>query len=332
MACLTLALASPARATPSAKLTYSRGHGAERCPEEPELRRSVAARLGYDLFFPWAAVTVVVEITKARARGFHARVEIVDSHGLVRGQRAIDATSEDCGDVVRAVALAISIAVDDFDIETVPPPTTSEPLPPPVATPPERSAPPPPPAPAKDRPPPARPEPRRHAPGRVSLEGSVAPIVSLGVAPTAAFGMSANLGARYRMLSLELEGRGDLPAAGNPTSNGRIDTYVLLGSVAPCVHADVTLASSLEACALFSLGTFHESGSDLQSPHTGSAPYAAAGARVGVELPLRGPVFYVAHVDGLATLTRHSVQIDGQTVFTLPPLAASVGFGAGLHF
>jgi hypothetical protein len=32
------------------------------CPDEPALRKAVAARVGYDPFFPWAEQTVVVQI------------------------------------------------------------------------------------------------------------------------------------------------------------------------------------------------------------------------------------------------------------------------------
>jgi hypothetical protein len=46
-----------AYATPSARLVYSRGHGAESCPDEHALREAVAARVGYDPFFPrWSAL------------------------------------------------------------------------------------------------------------------------------------------------------------------------------------------------------------------------------------------------------------------------------------
>src|SRR5579859_7764190 len=99
-------------ASPSAKLTYVRGSGAEKCPDEGALRKAVATRLGYDPFFPWATTTVVAEVTASR-RGFHGQVQILDEHGDLRGRRALDATSGDCADMVRALALAISIAVDD---------------------------------------------------------------------------------------------------------------------------------------------------------------------------------------------------------------------------
>jgi hypothetical protein len=51
-----------AGATPQARLVYSRGTGAEDCADEHALRRAVAARIGYDPFFPWAPKTVVASM------------------------------------------------------------------------------------------------------------------------------------------------------------------------------------------------------------------------------------------------------------------------------
>jgi hypothetical protein len=58
--------ASSARAAPTSRLTYVRGPGAEKCPDEAELRRAVAERLGYDPFFPAANRTIVAEITRTQ--------------------------------------------------------------------------------------------------------------------------------------------------------------------------------------------------------------------------------------------------------------------------
>jgi hypothetical protein len=327
----TWALASPALATPSAKLTYLRGPGAERCPDEAELRKAVAARLGYDLFFPWATKTVVAEISKAR-KGFHGRVKIVDEQGLVRGERAIDATSDDCGDVMRALALAISIAVDDFDLDAAPPPT---PAPPPAPVPPLAPEPPEvlePPA-GSSLPPrtperPAGPATDSGPPRGFEVEAWLTPLVSAGVAPQGSLGVIVGAGALYHAVSLGLEARGDLPASGGDAPSGRVRTFVLLGSLVPCFHEP----SPLFVCGLVSAGTFQEQGEGLRAPRSGAAPFGAVGGRFGVELPLSRLAFFVAHADGLATLTRHTVQIDGQGAFTLPPFSASIGFGAGVRF
>src|SRR4051794_27128190 len=92
-ACVGLALCAltqEARATPSAKLVYVRGSGATTCPDETELRRAVATRLGYDPFFPAASKTVIAQVSRAgTVTGYHGRVQIVGDDGNIRGEREL---------------------------------------------------------------------------------------------------------------------------------------------------------------------------------------------------------------------------------------------------
>src|SRR5205823_12136080 len=125
-----LLLTGTSYATPSARLIYVQQSGAERCPDEQQLRSAVAARLGYDPFFPTAQQTVIAEISHAK-RGFRGRVEVVDDAGHARGERVIDSASEDCAEMMRSLALAISIAVDDLDVA----PAVKSPAPPPSSSP-----------------------------------------------------------------------------------------------------------------------------------------------------------------------------------------------------
>jgi hypothetical protein len=166
------------------------------------------------------------------------------------------------------------------------------------------------------------------APSPLLFEAWVTPLASIGVAPETAMGIIASFGVRYRAYSVDLEARGDLPATGGDAPSGAVRTFLFVGSVAPCLRAPAPFLF----CALASAGTFHESGVGIRDPRSGSAPYGAAGLRLGLELPLTKLAFFLAHADGLATLARHAVQIDGVNAFTLPPVTASVGFGVGVHF
>jgi hypothetical protein len=326
---LVLAVASflPAQAwsSPTARLTYVRASGAERCPDEGELRKAVAARLGYDPFFPWARATVVAEVA-GRPRGFHGHVTILDEHGLARGERTLDATSESCDDMVRALALTISIAIDDLATEFAPPP-------PPAAAPASS------PSPTSPEAGPSSSAPAvEHTPGparaagmageHVSWAGWGAPIASFGVAPTGTLGLHLDAELRYRSFSLGLEGRADLPSSISTAVGGRVSTQVVLGAVVPCLREP----SPLFVCGLLAAGVFSESGVDVAAPQSRSALYAAPGLRVGIELPLNQSLFFVGHADGLVALLRHTVELDQTAVFTVPPGALSVGFGAGARF
>jgi hypothetical protein len=103
-------------ATPSSRLTYERGIGAELCPDESTLRRAVEQRLGYDPFFPWADRTMVARI-RADATGLHGTVELLDAAGLVQGSRELSAPAPECAELVAGMALAISIAIDPTSVD-----------------------------------------------------------------------------------------------------------------------------------------------------------------------------------------------------------------------
>ena len=83
-----LASTTIAFAAPSSRLVYGRGEGAEQCPDELALRRAVAARIGYDPFFPWARVTVTAEVRRI-AEKLQGRVTIIDPNGTKKGAREL---------------------------------------------------------------------------------------------------------------------------------------------------------------------------------------------------------------------------------------------------
>ena len=68
MAGLLAGAAARAQTRRTAVLTYTRGAGAEACPDEPAVRRAVMDRLGYDPFRPEAAVAVTASIARVRGR------------------------------------------------------------------------------------------------------------------------------------------------------------------------------------------------------------------------------------------------------------------------
>ena len=110
MAITLLALRS-AHAFPSSRLTYVRNKGTEQCPVESVVRSEVATRLGYDPFFVWAERTIVAQLYRD-GRGFRATVQLLDDKGVVLGSRALHSSSDDCAELVKAMALAISISID----------------------------------------------------------------------------------------------------------------------------------------------------------------------------------------------------------------------------
>jgi hypothetical protein len=100
-----------ADASLQAGLVYGRSGAAESCPDESSLRRAVAARVGYDPFFPMAPQTAVVTIADEGGR-LVAHIQLVDEAGRAHGARELDSALADCGSLFDTVVLTVSIAID----------------------------------------------------------------------------------------------------------------------------------------------------------------------------------------------------------------------------
>jgi hypothetical protein len=321
--------------TPTVRLRYQRGPGAERCPEESELRNQIAARLGYDPIREQATNEIVAAIEKT-PRGLEGRVEIRDEAGKRKGRRVLTSTSLDCTELASALTLAISIAADPLSLGRAPAASVHAPA--------SASVPSPPPPPASASP--------------VAASASVAPVEAaapaslpaapaasredvvpvrprlllgvhhaFGAGPARAWGLDFGLGARRGVLSLGLEGRVDWAGAPKPvrsgdgadgTSVGTVEASIFAGSVVPCLHVQRGL---LVACALGSVGVIQGRGQGVSVPRKQTTTYAAAGLRLGVEVPVVGPLALGVHGDVLANLTRTTLRLDGVEAWASSPIA-----------
>jgi hypothetical protein len=127
------------------------------------------------------------------------------------------------------------------------------------------------------------------------------------------------------------EGRGDLAVTTTlyrgAMSDGEFDTSVLMGSLVPCAFRGV-----LEGCVLLSGGTVRASARDLLMPQQVSAPFLAVGARVGLEIPFGSVLSGGVHVDVLAPITETVLRVNGEPVWTSPPVSAALGATVGARF
>jgi len=305
-------------ASPSAKLVYVRGGGTDACPDETALRKAVATRLGYDPFFPVAHKTVVVQVT--RAKGYRAHVQIVGDDGKVRGERDLSTKGDDCGELTSAIALAISVALDDLD-EPEPSP------PPPPPSPPAREEPLPPPPPV-DRPPPAREEPA--PPPRTPITGAIAigPTVAFGNAPAPAAGAAIAASLRISSVALRLDVRGDLPASSSITPSGKVSTTGFTATASLCLRAKIPFA-----CLGAGSGLFASSTEGLERNASDSAPLAVAVMKIGVDAAFSERFFIEPVVDLGANIARHRIHIDdGRTIYEMPSVWLSAGILGGITF
>jgi hypothetical protein len=330
-----LALLTPLRsaaANPSARLVYSRTRDTASCPDEPALRKAVAARVGYDPFFPWAKQTVVVQVRREHGT-FAARVQLVDEEGVAHGTRELSSTQNDCTELFDATALAISIALDaseppaDAVTESASAPTPSPPSPnqpplphsapsspTPIAQPPPDIEP--------DTPTPPSTSPRRFFAGLDALG-------SFGMDPSIALGGVVFAGARWRFLSVALELRVDAPSSTNVTANNAqgssVASWMYAGDFVPCAH--YRFAS---LCAVGLVGSL-QAHSDAEVSFTRSAILGAVGGRVGGEWGITQALALRAHVDLLGNLAPTSLLIDGRS-WTASPVSVSTGVGLVVRF
>jgi hypothetical protein len=318
---LVAALSTVAHAEPKAQLTYVREPGAEACPDESEVRKAVAQRLGYDPFGERPLSTVAVTVGRS-AKGVRARIEITDAAGEPTGSRELTSRQADCMELAWAVELAISLAIDPLHFADAPPPSVA----------PAQAAPAPatetnvlaPPAPVAAPPAPAIArvlEPKR----RYRLGAGAFAV--LGSSPTVAFGFRATAGVRARLWSMNLEARADIPAAA-PAAGGTVATGVYAGALVPCFHQLM-----FAGCGLVVLGAHHAIGTGYPNANDPWAFYAALGVRAAIEVKLNNRLELQVAADLLAPLTRIKLQLDGiDTVFETPAVSGAFHFALAGYF
>ena len=146
--------------------------------------------------------------------------------------------------------------------------------------------------------------------------------VTAGIAPAAAFGATVSFSVRRSALSIGLEGRADLPRSASLSTGGELRTAVLTAGVAPCIHNGI-----FAACAVGLVGSMRGEASAISSPRGDSSLYAAAGARIALELPVTAALAVRPQVDGLVAVARPELRLNDAIVWTAPPFCASFGVG-----
>jgi hypothetical protein len=315
-----LVLAAPrAEASPSAKLVYVRGAGAEVCPPEADLRQAVAVRLGYDPFFPAASKTVVAQISRV-PKGFRGRVQIVGDDGNVRGERDIATTGDDCGELTSAIALAVSIALDDLDEPSPsgppdPPAPAAEPIPP-AATP---------------SPEPARAQPREGQPTtkpsptatRMELTGSVGPTISIGTAPVV-LGAGVALGLQFPRVAARLDVRAEHTFSQEMATGGQVSTDVALAIGSLCLRFGLPFA-----CAGGGAGIIWSHTEGLARPASDRALVPIMALRLGVQAPLGARFYLEPSIEAGGNFTPQRVVVDGRSGYEVPALWGVLGVHVG---
>jgi hypothetical protein len=334
-ACLgfaSLVTARQAYGSPAARLVYARAPEAASCPDETALRSAIAARLGYDPFFPWAKQTVVVQVWR-EGRRFRARLQLVGETGLAHGTRVLASEQTTCAELFDAAALAISIAMDSLPKESSPPPDCgpglgvrcpTDPAPTPTPAPESPPTPDAPPAPAVTPTPALAASPR---PG-LRFEVGVDALGVIGVEPGPTVGGAAFVGLRARSASVSFEVRGDAPASTeSAASPGRVRAWSLQAAFVPCArYRDAAL------CAIGVLGLLRGDSTGITDPRADAGLFVATGARVAFDWPLSERLSLRTHLDATLDLRRAHLEVGGVDAWTAPLVAGAAGAGLAANF
>jgi hypothetical protein len=85
-------------------------------------------------------------------------------------------------------------------------------------------------------------------------------------------------------------------------------------------------------CATASVGVIDGGGVDIATPRSGAAPYAATGARVGLDLPIAAKLFLRLQVDAAYVVDPVTIRVSGDDPFTVSPIVAALGAAGVVRF
>jgi hypothetical protein len=331
-----LVVASTARADELvATLEVTHDAASERCLDREDLVLRVASRLGRDPFLAEAPLRFRVSASRA-VRESVVLLEMFDAAGASLGSR--EWRRGRCDAALRAeVALALTLLIReareaDPVVEEPPAAPLIEPTPiepPPVAEPTTQPAPQPAALPnaAVARRTAAAPSGAAGPGVEVRFELAVFAVVLLDVAPLPAAGVGLDVGLRIgEVFSVGLEGRFDIPVDTPLSGGGRVETSIVMGGAYACGRYVY-----VGGCVIGAVGALRATGQDLVSATTATTTYATAGARVFGEY-LVGPVMFQLRFDVLPAIVRTSLEVSGDTVWSLPAVSFAVGGGVGAIF
>jgi hypothetical protein len=361
LAGLAWVMPSHAVAGQSARLVYSRTAEASSCPDEHGLRQAVARRLGYDPFVAASMNTVVAELRgEGEGEGLKARVYVIREGNQAGGSRELASPSRDCTELLAAIALAISIAVDPdaLDrIEQTPAPAAGSAsgaekqpdAPAPVdaqvsrQTKPEQ-----PPAPSAattngkspeklpSRTPIASPS-ESHQEASFSV-GVAASGATKGPAPWPSVGMSLFASVRLRNWAVFVEPEATVPSTSEPKSSGsKVRIWTIGGNASGGYWFGPLYVGALFDAVVLNAQGLNAQGHNVDSPKRAHPLLASAGLRLGYALNLTKHLAVVARADGLIALRPLEMKLNvdsdnSESLYKTPPAFARFGLGLDYGF
>jgi hypothetical protein len=330
-AALLAAVASSARGQSSPRAdatalrwTYTRGRGAESCPDANALRQAIRAQLGRDPFTgdkrddssrgegdasdgdasgDGDEQAIAIDVRRARGQ-LAARIELRDGSGALLGAREL--RGADCAELVPVITLAAAMAIDAL-ARTRPAAAESEAQAVQQALDDEIPT-------ISVAPPPQRPW------NGTLWRASAGLLAAVDATTVAAFGLSVQVDYVRPHFSVGAELRGDLPTTAS-AFNTSVTASLWSASLVPCLRHKIA-----SLCALIGLGNER-----VAAPDVGlslSDLWAGFGLRVALDLPLYRVLGVRLHADVVAPVTRGRLG----TLYETPPVSSSFGLAAVASF
>jgi hypothetical protein len=312
-------------------LEYSAAPG---CPDANTFKAIVFGRLGYDAFRGDARDRVLVDIV-ARGSSFEGHIERRNPEGQWAGDRTFPSRSSDCGELGRAMAFALALQIQfsarastyqGENKTTVPTETgnTSEtsasPIPALLANRPTSNAQATSPAPPKET---------------ISPYLFSRPTLAIGAGGLLGFGLSSrtvpfgrafgSVGWQHASLELAVE-------VAWPTSTQREDSAGFSQQQFLVGAAGCGDLQPWSVCLLAKSGEIRIVGQNLDRPKSPSGPILETGLRLALTQHIWRHFYWAARAEGLVNVTRWSVTLDQNLVWTAPRFAAIVGLDIGVRF
>jgi hypothetical protein len=281
------------------------------CPDRSELESKLGARLGYVPVASSTGAQAVVDLIATPA-GIEGRLTLLFP-GAEPILSKVEGATQECGAVLDAIALSLALALDPLGsgIREPPPPPPPRPTPPPPAA----RAPPATWPTRRPAPPPPRPAPLPPPLEGFLFGGAITPFFALPAEPAPAIGLVAGGGlVLHGAWSLRAEVAG-LFSQSRQEAGGVIEASAIEGRLTGCA-----VAGWVHFCGALMGGMLSASGGSFASNREDQGPIAALGPRIGLDLPIAGPIGLAAWIQLWAFLARAELALDREVLWTMSPV------------
>ena len=144
----------------------------------------------------------------------------------------------------------------------------------------------------------------------------------LGELPAPTGAVAAVLGLRYGAFSADVEPFTTLSSSRDLATGGRVRVGLVGASLYPCGHLGV-----LYGCLGLGVGSLRAESEGVPDARKDSGLHVTASLRVGVSVPVGGPLALEAFGDAVVPLVQSALLVRRQEQFMVPEIAARLGAG-----